>query len=104
MALQADVLGDREDPAGLETGNDPATQASQGVEEGELGRVLGFLATPELVEAVAEDAVVEPLVEALDMRIGRRRRCSGRDCASYRRSDSHYLALLGESSWDALSL
>jgi hypothetical protein len=74
------------------------------VKERQLGRVLGFLAAPELIEAVAVDPFVEPLVEALDVRIRRRRWCGGADGAGYRRSDSHYPPLLGESSWDALSL
>ena len=62
-AAPAGVLGDREEPVGLEARHDAPLEGAQDEQEGRLRRVLGLFATAELVEAVTVDPVVVALVE-----------------------------------------
>src|SRR5439155_22299945 len=86
-AREAHVVGDLEEPGGLELGDDAPRQAAECVHERRLDGVLRLLARAELVQAVAEDLDGVPLVE-LARRVRARSgfsldaRCStyGRDC------------------------
>jgi hypothetical protein len=89
MAGAAGVLGDREEPARLCSGDDPAPEATVGPHERGLGDILGLLAAAEVIEAIAEDAVVVALVE--DSRIvgGRLHLTSRRAIRDERRIRGH---------------